>query len=1044
MQNDYRKISRSILMLLAILLCNTLSIHAFNHPEIQWKTVSTKHFYIHYYDKTEPAVYPAWKIAEEAFEVLDSLYEFDDRPGIHLGLADYDDYSNGFALWTQRTIMVWVPADRFDLRSSTAWLRDVITHELAHIMSLDQKRGMQLMDWTVSVEYTSPNVTVQYAEPIAMTSFFPLWFVEGTAQLGAERLGSDCWDSRRDMVLRCAMLDNSLLSLDAMGNFTHDIIGNEKVYNQGYAFSAYLKNNLGEKNFTRIWNENRGRKFFGLTLERYLSKTFNLSLEALYTQWRDSCQAEYKKQIPDTPTEITPVWALGTVNTRPRISPNRKYWGWLTNHKDDFCRTDLVIAHFGEKKPLIRIRYARTDWDFSTDGSTVYFIRARTPNREGSYFNDIFAYNPAEDREERLTRSARIYALAASPNGEDLLCVQYREHIYSIVRYSLKKKQFSTVVQGTAGEPFLDISRLYGDTASCVVSRVVDGKAGVFLLDITDGALKPLTNTEAQEETPFSAPDGRIYFSADYDGIYNVYSLLPDGSDLKRHTSVTGGVFCPVVDTDGTLMVSTYTAQGFMIGTVEPSAVPYEIPNTQVCLFRREPIPKGTVRIKPGPYKSQFLRPSWEILTGASLFDMDRALQDRLTEGEWPDSSWDMYLDISAEIGMVRSDAIDKRDMYLGAAIVVSGNWDETYTTDETGGAFNHASVVPPMLTDVNRSARPHDRKRELQKRYGRVSPALKHDLRFAIRQDTTVDDTADEGTSAVIPYLVPFGGIESRRFAPTIGLDAQIGLISMIPAVFYIDPYINWHVTRDLYIGVSPTFSIMPLYLFLGEEAGFGLSAPFWIEWMYHQYINEDIAYNKAGLTLLRGFIGPDITPFFDVVQTVDSAGTVLESDTVITPVASFIFGIEARHAFPLFHYGSFILSTENYGIKSNQVVYGRVGDIDSTDYRFLFTSATRAALTFPVLRNINSGRLYADNLYGSLFYQLNFAGTDDYFDAAAKDVFVDKSCRSDNASVSHLIGLGFQMGLIKYHTFKRDLNVEAAWDIFDEEIIITMSFRF
>lgn len=37
-----------------IVLALSLTVNGFNYPEIQWKTVSTKHFTINYYDKTEP------------------------------------------------------------------------------------------------------------------------------------------------------------------------------------------------------------------------------------------------------------------------------------------------------------------------------------------------------------------------------------------------------------------------------------------------------------------------------------------------------------------------------------------------------------------------------------------------------------------------------------------------------------------------------------------------------------------------------------------------------------------------------------------------------------------------------------------------------------------------------------------------------------------------------------------------------------------------------------------------------------------------------
>ena len=80
-----------------LLGCIAAPLRAYNHPEIRWKTVSTRHFRIHYYDKTEPAVYAAAKIAENSYERLAHLYGYKFHRRIHLSLAAWDDYSNGLA-----------------------------------------------------------------------------------------------------------------------------------------------------------------------------------------------------------------------------------------------------------------------------------------------------------------------------------------------------------------------------------------------------------------------------------------------------------------------------------------------------------------------------------------------------------------------------------------------------------------------------------------------------------------------------------------------------------------------------------------------------------------------------------------------------------------------------------------------------------------------------------------------------------------------------------------------------------------------------------
>jgi hypothetical protein len=92
-------------------------------------------------------VYAVWKIAEEVYSVLVEEYGFKLPEPISISLADYDDYSNGWADWTSSNIMIWITDIRFDLRGNTTWLSNVLTHELTHIIRLQLKKSMQLMDF---------------------------------------------------------------------------------------------------------------------------------------------------------------------------------------------------------------------------------------------------------------------------------------------------------------------------------------------------------------------------------------------------------------------------------------------------------------------------------------------------------------------------------------------------------------------------------------------------------------------------------------------------------------------------------------------------------------------------------------------------------------------------------------------------------------------------------------------------------------------------------------------------------------------------------
>ncbi len=226
----------------------------YNHPEIKWRTVTTEHFSINYYDKTEPALYASWKVAEETFAALAPFFDYKLRTRIELSLADYDDYSNGWADYTSGAIMIWIPDAQMEFRTNTTWLRNVISHEITHILSLEStnNRRSTMIDMAIDLNLQGPCESLTLQEIAAKITPWPNWFVEGISQLGAERLGHDCWDARREMLLRTAVMARRQLSLDEMGVFSHDSRGNEQVYNQGYSFVKFLVNRCGLDRITAI------------------------------------------------------------------------------------------------------------------------------------------------------------------------------------------------------------------------------------------------------------------------------------------------------------------------------------------------------------------------------------------------------------------------------------------------------------------------------------------------------------------------------------------------------------------------------------------------------------------------------------------------------------------------------------------------------------------------------------------------------------------------------------------------------------------------
>lgn len=251
--------------------------------------------------------------------------------------------------------------------------------------------------------------------------------------------------------------------------------------------------------------------------------------------------------------------------------------------------------------------------------------------------------------------------------------------------------------------------------------------------------------------------------------------------------------------------------------------------------------------------------------TVVSLTDPNEAFQEKLHTGDIAnDSTWNIYPDIIHDLGLYRSDAVGKNDMYMEGAVAFLVNWHDKNDSDsdrEITGFEQENTYRSSAFSRAHTSSF----RREQAKKNGRLPDYLKKRLYYSNRQDDE-DTTENVREIPVALYLIPYVGFESSKFAPTIGLDGQFVLVSMLPGFLYFSTYIQWHLIRDLYAGVFSEFTIYPLDLATGNETGFSMSLPVWIKWQYQRYINEDIYYNGASLSYARGDVGAEVLPYSEI----------------------------------------------------------------------------------------------------------------------------------------------------------------------------------
>ena len=1016
-----------------LLGCIAAPLRAYNHPEIRWKTVSTRHFRIHYYDKTEPAVYAAAKIAENSYERLAHLYGYKFHRRIHLSLAAWDDYSNGLAGWTQENIMVWLPDADFQLRGNTVWLRNVISHELAHIISLD-KYGFQLLQWNFGLEYQSPGTRVQWVNPTAMTTFYPMWFAEGTAQWESAGEGHDCWDSRRDMVFRCAVLDRKVLSLAEMSHFNHNSLGNEMVYNQGYSFVRYLHGRIGEERLRTLWNRGRRLTIGGEPFDRLFEEVGGKSPRTLYDAWLDSLEQAYGSSVPHAPTPVRPVWSAGFMNLAPRISADGSLQGWLTNEGDDSRRTDLVVVRPGELQPLARIKYARMSWDFSANSRTVYFIKAREPDRDGSFFNEIYSHELATGEQRRRSRGGRVYEIAVSPVNGAVACVRFHEGVFSIDRFYPGPETFERLVEGVPGQPFRGLCFSPTDSARLAVSRIVEGTSTLMLLDLTDGSLSTLSESGAQEESPFWASDGRIYFSADYTGVFNIYSITPEGKDMQRHSRIAGGLFCPRKTPEGDFLASEYTSEGFRIVTLEDNPESVEIPTEGRFSFEELPKPSGKVRIKSREYEAERLRGAWAASMFARFRDPYGALGRMARRGGWNRFGDSLFTQLDVGLGMFQSDALGKRERAFGISLALA----------HTGGPVEEEEEIVEdtlstmLLADDGGLRRdglePRIARRVRRRFVNRASPRIGNlSLRAASQQSSEEDSVSEEPPLDWLPLLIPELMLRYRTGRPTVEWYAQARILMYYPLAVLSSLPIELRLGRDLYAGVEPGAALIYLQ-------AFQFQLPFWIEWRTLGYYHQDLLYTGRDISTAGAAFGPFIEPN---VEDQDSGGVDPE-DVSISYVRGFLLSGQASRGIPVGRHASLSLEFQGTGTWRSDTVEPVQSEL-SEPAAFYFDGVSRVSWNTPLLREINRGRWrYIEDIYGHLFYELAVESDDRFFRKMSARHFTDAEFDTLHAYRSHRLGLGATLGAVSSYTFARLVAVSAAWDPWHERLFFSLTAGF
>jgi len=675
---------------------------AYNHPELKWQTIETEHFAVHFHQGELRTAEQVAKIAEDVYKPISSLYNYEPDTKVHFIIKDYDDNSNGASYYYDNKIEIWAPPMDFHLRGTHNWLRDVVTHEFTHIISLGAARKFTrripavYFQWIGYEKEKRKDVIHGYPNRIVSFPFsgtiVPMWFAEGMAQYQRMGLGNDWWDSFRDMVLRSAVLNREMLSISEMDVFGSSSIRNERVYNQGLALTIYISKKYGEDKVADLARamSSTARLDFSSAVKKVLGKTDM----QLYAEWKMWLEKEYLKGTEKIKSNIRQGNALftkGSGNFNPVFDPEGRRIAFLSNHGSGyFSRLDLIVYDMNTDKSKIVSHSVDMPASWSPDGKKIVFGK-RHRIKHGSLVYDLYILNLSAKKEKLITKGMRARSPSWSPNGKKIVCVVEKDGTSNLMLLNPDGKDEELITDFSCGEKIYT-PHFTADGSTIVFTFSKNGKGRDVASVSADGKdFRYLIKTKSDERDAFPGrKDKYVYFSSDSTGIFNIYRYEKNTKKIVRMTNVTGGAFMPSVNSEGKIVCSVFGKKGYKIRMLagdaevdDSSAVynsPYWAADKKPLLFSdRHTISNcmpDTSSLKPGKY----------VMTYSKMLFFPRLVMD------FPD-------ELKLGAYFTSSDILDRFSLMGGAAVNRLADID-------LFGVFTYRKFIPTLFVEMYHQVR--------------------------------------------------------------------------------------------------------------------------------------------------------------------------------------------------------------------------------------------------------------------------------------------------------------------------------------------------
>ena len=532
-------------------------------PSQRWYTLTTPHFYVHYYRSLRhdeaAAAQKVGRVAERCHRRLAPLFRHVPSTRTHIVITDDTDGANGSAQTIPFNIIrvyLSAPESGGTLQDHDDWLLGLLMHEYTHILHLDTVHGIAKIVNTVLGRTWFPN------------QLQPRWFLEGLAvhQETEHTSAGRNRSSFSEMQLRAHVLEGRMLRLDQISSATRIFPRGEIPYLYGAHFVRFIADRYGNESLTRI-SHSYGGMPLPYALNRVVKWVTGQTYEELYKEFTRYSKErfELQRQIvlrrgQSSPRALT---HHGWFVASPRLSVDGKRLVYLQG--DGRSQGEIRIVDARSMAPITSFPHlGGSTVTFTPDGRHLVYGQGVAWRTYHAY-HDLYVRSIASREVRRLTDGLRAREPDVSPDGRSVVFVSNELGNNRLMLIPFEGGPARVLWAGKEGEQFYT-PRFSPDGQTIVLSQWrVGGKRDIVLLRIADGRRRYLSDDRAIEMDPQFSADGRfVYYSSDRSGIFNLYRQGVDGRHLLQVSNVLGGAFAPAVSPDQRRAIFIgYSSRGF-------------------------------------------------------------------------------------------------------------------------------------------------------------------------------------------------------------------------------------------------------------------------------------------------------------------------------------------------------------------------------------------------------------------------------------------------------------------------------------------------